>query len=1027
MPDDRFSLQSLDWQNPRMLQRDREAPAAYLIPYQSAQAALAGIKGESAFYRLLNGNWKFRYCESWAEVPEGFSGRDADVSGWDEIRVPMSWQMAGYDVPQYTNVNYPIPVDPPYVPADNPAGLYVREFACPAGWKGRQLYLHFEGVSSCFYLWVNGHPAGYSQGSHLPSCFDITPFVTAGPNRLAVEVLKWCDGTYLEDQDFYRLSGIFRDVYLTARNRRHLKDIFIHTDLDADYRDGQVRAELTFGTPPETEIRADLYAPDGRLLAGQLLPGSQETCTCSFDIPDVKKWTAETPTLYTLLITCGQEVIPVRLGVRKIEIAPNGALLLNGTAIKIKGVNRHDSHPDLGYYTPVAHMKADLMQMKRHNINAVRTSHYPNTPEFLSLCDQYGFYVVDETDLETHGIHVKSETALTDDPSWKDAYLDRVQRMVERDKNHSCVIMWSMGNESYMGHNHIAMAEWTKGRDPSRPVHYEGADKGYLENGRDHHCVDVVSRMYPPLQWCADYCEKRQDPRPLFLCEYSHAMGVGPGDLKEYWELIYRYPQFIGGCVWEWCDHSVRQRDENGREFFVYGGYFGETPNDANFCCDGLNFPDRIAHTGLKEYKQVIAPVQAEAADPLEGVIRLFNRYDFLDLSGLALMWKVTRDGETVTQGRVETLDAAPHTGCEIRLPYSLPADDNAEYYLNLSFVQKRDTPWEPAGYEVGSSQMRLPVEYRPPIRPAAGFPPVAIGRKGLRWVLAGENFRYVFSAADGSFESLRLGGVEMLARGTKLSIWRAPADNDRQIQSQWRDARMDRSFTRIYESSVEPGPAGSAVIALTCAHGGKSVEPVLRASIRCTVLGNGEIQVETTADVRKNLIHLPRFGFEFALPEGCESIEYFGMGPHENYADMCRSARMGHYRSTVDAQYVPYIMPQETGNHTRVRWAAVYDNGGRGMLFKAEDSFSFSALHCTAEDLDAASLTRDLTRRPETIVHIDYRQTGIGSNSCGPALNPAYAFDEKHFTFRFAFRPVLVETMDLAREGRRRYVLPEN
>ena len=1022
MPDDRFTLQSLDWQNPGVLQRRREAPAAYFIPYHSARSARDGLRGASAFYRLLNGNWKFAYYDSWTKVPEGFADRDADVSGWNTIRVPMSWQMAGYDVPQYTNVHYPFPVDPPYVPAENPAGVYVRDFTRPTGWADKSLYLHFEGVSACFYLWVNGQPAGYSQGSHLPSVFDITPFVTDGPNRLTVEVLKWCDGSYLEDQDFYRLSGIFRDVYLTARDKAHLRDIFVHTELDAAYVDGKITAELAFEGSPEGEILAQLYAPGGELLAERTLPAGADACT--FDVPAAQKWTAETPALYTLLLRCGSEYIPVSVGIRQFEIR-DGVLLLNGTAIKIKGVNRHDSHPDLGYYTPVAHMEADLMQMKRHNINAVRTSHYPNTPEFLSLCDRYGFYVVDEADLETHGIAVKSETALTDDPAWREAYLDRVQRMVERDKNHPCVFMWSMGNESFMGHNHMAMAKWAKQRDPGRPVHYEGANKGYLVNGYEDPCVDMVSRMYPPLQWCADYCEKHEDPRPLFLCEYSHAMGVGPGDLKDYWDLIYRYPRFLGGCVWEWCDHSVRQKDAQGREFFVYGGYFGETPNDANFCCDGLNFPDRIAHTGLKEYKQVIAPVQAEAVDLKAGVVRLRNRYDFLDLSGLALVWRVTRDGLTVAQGRVETLDAAPHGACEVCLPYTLPATDTAEYYLNLSFVQKADTPWEPAGYEVGCTQLTLPVTCRVEEVPAA-FPPVAIGREPHRFVLTGENFRYVFDAVAGSFESLRLGGTELLARGTRLSIWRAPTDNDRNIQTTWRAAQMDTSFTRVYESAVEPGPAGSAVITLACAHGGNSEEPVLRAHIRCTVLGSGEIRVETTADVRENLIHLPRFGFEFALPAGFESVEYFGMGPGENYADMCRSARMGCWRSTVDAQYVPYIMPQETGNHTRVRWAAVSDNGGRGILFCADGDFNFSALHYTAEDLDAAQLTRDLTRRPETIVHVDYRQTGIGSNSCGPALNPAYAFDEKHFTFRFAFRPVLMETIDPAREGRRRYILPE-
>ena len=1012
-----FSVDSFDWQNPAVLARNREKPAVPVIPYSSGETALGGIKGQSPYYRLLDGDWAFAYYDRYDRVPREFYESGFDVSGWDTLQVPANWQMFGYDVPQYTNAAYPIPVDPPYVPAENPAGLYVREFTRPASWEGKEIFLHFEGVNSCFYVWVNGRMIGYSQGSHLPSRFNVTDAVAPGRNRLAVMVLKWCDGTYLEDQDFYRLSGIFRDVYLVARDRQHIRDVFVKAEPDETYRTAVVRAEIELSRPEGADIACRIIGPAGRTAAQAVVRAQGGSAVCEVALSDVRAWTAETPYLYTLLLSLGNEIVPVPFGVRKIEVAPDGALLINGAAVKLRGVNRHDSHPDLGHYTPVEHIKRDLMQMKRHNINTIRTSHYPNTPEFLSLCDRYGFYVVDETDLETHGIAVKSETALTDDPAWRDAYLDRVQRMVERDKNHPCVIFWSMGNESFMGRNHIAMAQWTKRRDPGRLVHYEAAFRGCLEDGKDSRCFDVVSRMYPSVDWCREYCESDGDMRPLFLCEYSHAMGVGPGDLKEYWDAVYRYPRFIGGCVWEWCDHAVRRKTPDGKKFFVYGGYFGETPNSGNFCCDGLNYPDRQAHTGLKEYKKVIQPVRIEAEDLACGRLRVTNRYDFSDLSNLELTWKISREGETLRQGRRE-VSARPHESVPVDLAYSLPEAGCGECYLDVSFVQKYDTDWEPAGYEVAFEQFQLPVPAVALEQPDA-YGPVEIAQEGGRLRITGENFSYVFGTASGSFERLKMGGVEMLAAMPKLSVWRAPTDNDRNIQAAWRKEGLDSAFTRVYSCWVDE-PSGDRVsIYVSCAHGGKSVEPALRARIVYTVFGNGEVRVETQADVRENLIHLPRFGFEFAMPAGNEYLQYFGMGPQENYTDMCRSARMGRYRSTVDAQYEPYIKPQETGNHTGVRWAAVYDNSGRGLVFKGADRFHFSALHYTPEDLDRAKYTRDLTRRDETVVHIDYRQDGIGSNSCGPALNPAYAFDGKHFAFRFAFRPVFLENVDLPREGR--------
>jgi beta-galactosidase len=1014
-----WSIDNLIWQNPQILHENREEATAAFIPYQSQQFALKGIKGGSAFYRLLNGNWKFAWFNRYDAAPENFSAADFDVSKWDEIQVPLNWQMCGYDIPQYSNLNYPFPVDPPYVPTENPAGLYVRAFSVPEIWDGKEIFLNFEGVNSCFSVWVNGKYIGYSQGSHLPSSFNITDAATKGENRLAVKVLKWCDGSYLEDQDFYRLSGIFRDVYLLARDKTHLKDIFINTDLDRKYKDAVVSAELSFNTQLCTDAEFSILNSDNVCIAKKSISKGQSKYQVEFLIENAEKWTAETPLLYKAVLTHENETIAVAFGVRKIEAAENGALLINGVAVKLKGVNRHDSHPDLGHYTPVEHMHKDLMQMKRHNINTIRTSHYPNTPEFLNLCDKYGFYVIDETDLETHGIYVIENTFLTDSPEWQSAYLDRIQRMVERDKNHACVIMWSMGNESFMGKNHIAMINWAKSRDRSRLIHYEGASQHcFEEDGRDNNCVDVVSRMYPPAAWCEEYCESGKDTRPYFLCEYSHAMGVGPGNLKEYWDLIYKYPNFIGGCIWEWCDHSVRQKTADGKDFFVYGGYFGDMPNDGNFCCDGLNFPDRQAHTGLLEYKKIIQPVRVEPVDLTNGCLKITNLYDFTSLLSLEMNWKIERDGKIFSQGRVSDLNIGAHESGTLTLGYGVPPSDCAEYYLTLSFVQKFDTAWEPYGFETAFEQFKLPVKLSVPTNKPS-IAPIHVEEVSGNVKISGENFEYFFSPSDGCFESIKLGGVQMLAGLPKFSVWRAPTDNDRNIQIKWREQLLDNAFTRVYKCEMAERTETSVTIKVSLALGGKAVEPALKAEVSYTVYGNGEVAVDCSANIRENLMDIPRFGMEFQLPNGNENLKYFGMGPHENYADMFHSAKMGLYTSTVDDQYTPYIMPQETGNHTCVKWVCVSDISGRGIVFKSNGSMNFSALHYTAEDLDKANLVTELRRRAETIVHIDYKQTGIGSNSCGPKLDEHYAFNEKHLDFSFSFKPIFIEDYDLNEEGR--------
>ena len=632
---------------------------------------------------------------------------------------------------------------------------------------------------------------------------------------------------------------------------------------------------------------------------------------------------------------------------------------------------------------------------------------FSSTETFLNLCDRYGFYVIAEADIECHGAKAKEGDAcyFAESPLWQAAFLDRMTRLVERDKNHPCVIMWSRGYESFMGKNHIKIAEFTKSRDKSRPIHYEAAHAGCLEDGRDHSCLDVVSRMYPTPHWCGEYL-KSEDRRPLFLCEYSHAMGLGPGDLQEYWNLIWQSPKFMGGCVWEWCDHAIRRKTADGREYFAYGGYLGDYPNNANYCCDGLTTPDRQPHTGLLEYKKVIQPIKVEAVDLSKGVIKLTNRYDFLDLSGLVLEWQITCSNEILTAGEMEELDIAPHASRPVELAYALPGSAKEPCYLDVRLTQKNGTAWAPEGYEIAFEQLPLPVEVVPPRRTETMSRLLkTITDTGVE--IIGKDFRYSFNFIKGSVERLVYHGEDMLSEPPVLSVWHAPADNDYHIQKSWRDQQFDRAFLKVYSCDITEESKDRITVQVLCAFGGKMMEPILKARIGYTLLGDGELIVRIQADVRESLPCLPRFGMVFTTPAGYEQIRYFGMGPHENYADMCRSARMGLFSSDVDSQYQAYIRPQETGNHTHVRWALVRNEKERGLLFTAPEDFNFSALHYTEYDLDQAALTIDLQRREQTVIHMDYKQNGIGSNSCGPELNPVYRFSEKKVDFTFSLRPV--------------------
>ena len=1006
------------WKDPHRLHIGCEKPHAYFIPYESEAKAAKGIRGTSGYFKSLNGAWKFKYHASVHRVEDGFYAENYDAGGWDDLPVPSNWQMHGYDRPQYTNVNYPYPCDPPFVPDDNPAGLYIRDFT--VGDAAGQSFLVFEGVDSCFYLWVNGVFAGYSQVSHTTSEFNITAFVKPGTNRLAVMVLKWCDGSYLEDQDMWRLSGIFRDVYVLTRRKEHISDLFVKAELDECLDSGVLKCEVDVAGDAPAQIRAVLKGPGGEILAEERKDILRRGAF-AFRIPSPRLWSAETPVLYDLFLYHGGEVILQRTGFRKVEVR-DSVLLINGRAVKFKGVNRHDSHPELGHTVPLQFMKDELILMKRHNINAIRTSHYPNDPRFPGLCDELGFYLIDEADLECHGCSPAGDgNLLSDDPEYEEAYVDRMQRMVERDKNHACIVLWSLGNESGYGVNHVKMALWTKHRDSSRLIHYERVfhpELSYLlSDGRaDTSCLDVYSRMYPPVSWIADeFLKDGREKRPLILCEYSHAMGNGPGDLQDYWDLFYKHPRLAGGFVWEWCDHAVKTQTPDGEAFYAYGGDFGDMPNDGNFCVDGLVYPDRTPHKGLLELKNVIAPVRVEPVDLLQGKLRITNLYDFRDMSCLALSWRLERDGETAGEGYLGPASLAPRQSRTLALPFAVPAGAEGRYFLKVSFSLAENMPWAEKGYEVAFRQFELPAP-KPcgPVLEKAFIPPLSVEKTGEECIITGDSFRYIFNMRQGMFTSIRFNGVEMLYSTPKFNVWRAPSDNDRNIVHRWREEGFDRLETHTYSTAVLSEDEKYIAFGTEFSLGGYIKKPVIRANAVWKVYGSGDIFLETCAKVRDGLPFLPRFGLQLCMPAGNEQVEYFGWGPHESYTDKRRSAWKGRFSASVDSLHENYLKPQENGSHYSTEWASVADSRGRGLLFIGMDDFSLNVSHFTPEDLTKAGHPHELVRRNETVVNLDRGMSGVGSNSCGPELLPQYRLSERDILFRLRIRPVFKEDICL-------------
>lgn len=1009
-----------DYENPKLLHQGRYNPHSYFVPHENLSDALTMNASDSPYYCLLNGDWKFRYYERYADVDPEIANEN--TFEWETLPVPSNWQMYGYDIPEYQNVMTPIPLDPPYVPLDNPCGVYSRTFNVPDTFDARDTHIVFEGVDSFFYLYINGQMVGFSKVPHVPAEFDISDYIVKGENKITVCVLKYCDGTYLECQDFYRVSGIFRDVYLVARAKKRVEDVFVKALLENDYKDGILTADIKFSSKCKAKVY--LYDASGKEIA------SSDASDICFKIKDVNVWSAEKPYLYYFVIKTDDEYICQQIGFRTVEKTSDGVLLINGKAVKLKGVNRHDTNPVLGHVTPTDSIVNELKLMKQLNINTIRTSHYPNTSEFLRICNELGFYVMDETDFESHCFVYRTDengefqgyvsfhefnTAQGD--LWTDTCLDRVQRMVQRDKNHPCVIAWSMGNESDYGDNHIKMCEWVKGFDDTRLVHYEGASRQIftMKQAPGHKIpFDFESYMYPQIDRMKAELKVKRDI-PYFLCEYSHAMGCGPGDLKDYWDLIYKNKRACGGCIWEWADHAVVLEDENGNKTYGYGGDSGEKFSPANFCSDGLVFPDRKPSSGALEAKAVYQYVQFTAHNLEKGEITVRNRYDFTNLSELDMSYSVECDGKVIKRGKIANTSLKSDAARRFKFEYDLPETCKCGCYLNISVTLKDDTAWAPYGYEVASAQFELPV-----VKSGKLTVPV-LGRiyesenSDEYIVLEGFNFRYEFNKFYNSFDVLETNGVDILADRTEFTTKRAPIDNFRNAKLRWRVPQGDSMYdfhelitSKVYEVNSDFDSDGNYVICVKSALVSPSLTHIADMDTVYTVMPNGIIDVQVSA-LKGNFDWLPRFGMELCLADNKDNVEYFGMGPEENYIDMKNHAKMGHYKTTSFDMHVPYVMPQDCSNRTNVKWACVYDILGRGLMIQTDDKFEFMVSKYTEEELSAAKHQWDLEAQSETYLRVDYKVTGVGSGSCGPLTEPQYRLEEKEMKYSFRLLPVVL------------------
>lgn len=1043
-----------EWENPQITGVNKEPAHAAMTIYGVEADALGGV---SAYKRSLDGDWPFYYCGNESEVPAGFHEIDYDVAGWTTIRVPGHWQLQGFGKPVYSNIRYPFQPEkellhPPFIPDDdNTVGCYRTVFQVPADWDGREIAIHFAGVDSAFYLWVNGVKVGYSQNSMGPAEFVITPYLREGDNVLAVQVYRFSVGSYLEDQDMWRLSGIFREVFLLSMPKVHLCDFFLRPELDEDCEHGTLKVTAkvlnrTGKVVPPHRVETKLLEPDADASGGwrevgrvegavsdpaghpaPILAGTIRTAELALPVLHPRKWTAETPELYLVLLSLidseGRtlETVPSRIGFRRIEMT-GGQLLVNGSPVRLRGMNRQEFDPDTGRALSYERMVQDIRLMKRSNINAVRTAHYPHDERWYDLCDEYGLYVMDEANNESHGISYRDNVLPGNDPRWLPLALDRVTSMVQRDKNHPSVIIWSLGNEMGEGENVALLAAFVRTYDPSRPLHKRQMNS----------VADMDSETYPPVAWMKERAE-RLPHRAFVTNEYAHAMGNAMGNLKEYWEIIEAYPCLIGGFIWEWCDHGLRRVDAEGREWLAYGGDFGDQPNDGNFCLDGTVTPDRKETAKLLEVKKVYQPVSVEPVDLSTGLVRIGNKFGHLALNSLSFSWQILEDGRPVQQGTLAPIQAAPGESALVYLPYRrLPVAAVADYQLRISALLREDTLWAEAGYELAWEQVAFPAAAVWGLAEATYeklevAAPLLLTETPERIEVVGDGFSYTFDAATGSLVRLVTGGrtltpVSGLPAGPKLQAFRAPTDNDLaselyRSEKGWLACGLDALLPETLLVEARQTAADHIVIRVEQEWRGKRGIGFVQHLVY-TIQGNGSLDVETAIRPYGDLPVLPRLGVQLALNGMLNQLEWYGRGPGESYPDRKEGMPIGRYRSSV-LEDDGYLKPQEYGSHEQVSWLAMLDSHGDGLLIVPDRPLAVSVLPYTVQDLATARHRHELVRRNECYVSLDYAHNGLGNRSCGPEALERYRLYPGEAAFRFRLEPWSAARGDLAQAAR--------
>ena len=1004
------------YENLSVLHENTMPARAYYIPASKRMDNLVEHREESDRMQLLNGTWKFQYFNSIYDIQDSFFEKNYDTENFDEIQVPSVWQMAGYDTHQYTNIRYPFPFDPPYVPQDIPCGAYVHNFEYSRDEKASKAFLNFEGVDSCFYVWINGSYIGYSQVSHMTSEFDVTDVLQDGTNTVAVLVMKWCDGSYLEDQDKFRMSGIFRDVYILKRPKQAISDYHIKTRIEDML--AKVEIEMKFYSP--LNVKISIEDRNGAVVA---LGSIAEEGTAVLEIASPELWNTENPYLYKLILETENEVIVDHIALRKIEIKDQ-VIYLNGQKIKFRGVNRHDSDPVTGFTINPEQITTDLTLMKQHNFNAIRSSHYPNAPFFYEMCDKYGFMVIDEADIEAHGpfmIYRKEDTdynrfkrwneKIADDPVWEEAIVDRVKLMVERDKNRFCIVMWSMGNESAYGCNFEKALEWTKNFDPDRITQYESARYRNYDETYDYSNLDVYSRMYPALSEIQEYLDK-DGSKPFLLVEYCHSMGNGPGDFEDYFQMIQDNDKMCGGFVWEWCDHAIAHGTaENGKTIYAYGGDHGEEIHDGNFCMDGLVYPDRTVHTGLLEYKNVYRPARVISYDKESGELVLHNYMDFDNLKDyVKISYELTQDGLLIGKGKLAEVSVVPHSEGKTNLQVNVP--ENGKCYLKLTYHLKKEMPLLEEDYILGFDEIEVSQKdakcqlAEKWVEKTVTDSELQVSEDDTQIHIKGREFAYTIDRRTALFTEMKFAGREYLNHPMELNIWRAPTDNDMYIKSEWKKAHYDKAYTRAYTTEVVQGKHGVKITSHASVVA-ETVQKILDVTITWKIEAAGKIDADIAVTKDDEFPDLPRFGVRMFLDKKLSAARYFGMGPQESYCDKHQAASHGLYQANVDDLHEDYIRPQENGSHYDCEYVEL-NNSRYGIVVSAENAFSFNASYYTQEELEEKTHNYELTESDSVVFCVDYALNGIGSNSCGPVVLEQYRFDDVLFRFQFTLIPYI-------------------